>query len=156
MRHFSEKAYRSLKCVCSVAYDLAGGNTLFQHSTRVVVSQLSKYASLNEDDEKSYMPIDVAVDLDRAAGSPVITGTMAQLLGFRLEPLTAAAAEADKLSERDAHKLLAEAMDVSQALLAAFGDGRIDALERKRLRVELREVIRAAEAILAKLDEEVA
>ncbi|TBZ94489.1 phage regulatory CII family protein [Rhizobium leguminosarum] len=156
MRHFSEKAYRSLKCVCSVAYDLAGGNTLFQHSTRVVVSQLSKYASLNQDDEKSYMPIDVAVDLDRAAGSPIITGTMAQLLGFRLEPLTATAAEADKLSERDAHKLLAEAMDVSQALLAAFADGRIDALERKRLRVELREVIRAAETILAKLDEEVA
>jgi hypothetical protein len=156
VRHFSEKAYRSLKCVCSVAYDLAGGNTLFQHSTRVVVSQLSKYASLNEDDEKSYMPIDVAVDLDRAAGSPVITGTMAQLLGFRLEPLAAALADADKLSERDAHKLLAEAMDVSQALLAAFADGRIDALERKRLRVELREVIRAAEAILAKLDEEVA
>ncbi|MGO7901597.1 phage regulatory CII family protein [Rhizobium ruizarguesonis] len=156
MRHFSEKAYRSLKCVCSVAYDLAGGNTLFQHSTRVVVSQLSKYASLNQDDEKSYMPIDVAVDLDRAAGSPVITGTMAQLLGFRLEPLSAAVAESDKLSERDAHKLLAEAMDVSQALLAAFADGRIDALERKRLRVELREVIRAAETILAKLDEEVA
>ncbi|NEJ10449.1 hypothetical protein GR238_34365 [Rhizobium leguminosarum] len=156
MRHFSEKAYRSLKCVCSVAYDLAGGNTLFQHSTRVVVSQLSKYASLNEDDEKSYMPIDVAVDLDRAAGSPIVTGTMAQLLGFRLEPLTAAAAEADKLSERDAHKLLAEAMDVSQALLGAFADGRIDALERKRLRVELREVIRAAETILAKLDDEVA
>ncbi|TAU98147.1 hypothetical protein ELI38_20290 [Rhizobium leguminosarum] len=156
MRHFSEKAYRSLKCVCSVAYDLAGGNTLFQHSTRVVVSQLSKYASLNEDDEKSYMPIDVAVDLDRAAGSPIITGTMAQLLGFRLEPLGAAAAEADKLSERDAHKLLAEAMDVSQALLAAFADGRVDALEKKRLRVELREVIRAAETVLAKLDEEVA
>jgi hypothetical protein len=156
MRHFSEKAYRSLKCVCSVAYDLAGGNTLFQHSTRVVVSQLSKYASLNEDDEKSYMPIDVAVDLDRAAGSPIITGTMAQLLGFRLEPLSAAVTEADKLSERDAHKLLAEAMDVAQALLAAFADGRIDALERKRLRVELREVIRAAETILAKLDEEVA
>lgn len=156
MRHFSEKAYRSLKCVCSVAYDLAGGNTLFQHSTRVVVSQLSKYASLNEDDEKSYMPIDVAVDLDRAAGSPVITGTMAQLLGFRLEPLSAAVADAEKLSERDAHKLLSEAMDVSQALLAAFADGRIDALERKRLRVELREVIRAAETILAKLDEEAA
>jgi hypothetical protein len=156
VRHFSEKAYRSLKCVCSVAYDLAGGNTLFQHSTRVVVSQLSKYASLNEDDEKSYMPIDVAVDLDRAAGSPIITGTMAQLLGFRLEPLASTAAEADKLSERDAHKLLAEAMDVSQVLLAAFADGRIDALERKRLRVELREVIRAAETILAKLDEEVA
>jgi hypothetical protein len=156
VRHFSEKAYRSLKCVCSVAYDLAGGNTLFQHSTRVVVSQLSKYASLNEDDEKSYMPIDVAVDLDRAAGSPIITGTMAQLLGFRLEPLSAAVAEGDKLSERDAHKLLSEAMDVSQALLAAFADGRIDALERKRLRVELREVIRAAEMILAKLDEEVA
>lgn len=153
MRAFSETSYRGLKAVCGVAYGLVGGNTLFAHSTRVVVSQLSKYASFKEEDEKSFMPIDVAVDLDRAAQSPIITGTMAKMLGYRLEPLLETLAAAEKLSENDAHTILSEAMDVSKALLEAFKDGRIDALERKILRRELRELIRASEMVLAKLDE---
>jgi hypothetical protein len=153
VRAFSEKDYRGLKSICSVAYDLVGGSTLFQTMTRVVVSQLSKYASFGKDDEKSFMPIDVAIDLDRMAQSPVITGHMAQLLGYRLEPLRAALACPDDLSERDAHRILSEAMDVSRELFAAFADGKIDALERKRLRLQLRELIRVAEWILCKLEE---
>lgn len=153
MRAFPETSYRGLKAICGVAYGLVGGNTLFAHSTRVVVSQLSKYASFNEEDEKSFMPIDVAVDLDRAAQSPIVTGTMAKMLGYRLEPIQETAAVAEKLSENDAHLILSEAMDVSKAILEARKHGHTDALERKSLRRELRELIRAAELVLIKIDE---
>jgi hypothetical protein len=153
VRAFSETAYRGLKSICAVAYDVVGGSTLFQTRTRVVVSQLSKYASFKEEDEKSFMPIDVAIDLDRMAQSPIITGHMAAALGYRLEPLRDALSCEDILSERDAHRVLSEAMDVSRELLAAFADGKLDALERKRLRTEIRELIRAAEWVLCKIDE---
>ncbi|MBO9099981.1 MULTISPECIES: phage regulatory CII family protein [unclassified Rhizobium] len=152
MRAFSEISYRSLKRICGVAYGLVGGNTLFAHTTRVSVSQLSKYASFKLEDEGTYMPIDVAIDLDLAAQSPMITSQMAELLGYRLEPI-GNTGSAGKLSVADAHVVLSEAMDVSQAILKAFEDGRVDALEKKQLRQELCELIRASQLILAKIDE---
>lgn len=154
MRAFSEQQYDSLKRSCDVSYLVGGGVSLIFRMTRLKgTSQLTKYASTNEEDKETFMPIDVALDVDRAAHTPIITGKMAEMLGYRLEPLMASIEGSDALSERDAHNILSEAMDVSKALLAAFADGRIDALERKQLRRELRELIRAAEIILAKLDD---
>ena len=154
MRAFSEQQYDGLKKACDVGYIVAGGVSLFLRLTRLRgTSQLTKYASSNEDDRETFMPIDVAVDLDRAARTPIVTGAMAALLGYRLEPLSASVADAEKLSEKDAHHILSEAMDVSRTLLAAYADGRIDAAERRQLRREVRELIRAAEIILAKLEE---
>jgi hypothetical protein len=154
VRAFSEQQYDTLKRACDVGYVVAGGHSLFLRLTRLRgTSQLTKYASSNEDDRDTYMPLDVAVDLDRASRTPIVTGAMAALLGYRLEPLSASIIDTEKLTERDAHNILSEAMDVSKALLAAFADGRIDALERKQLRREIRELIRAAEVILAKLED---
>lgn len=152
MRAFSEISYRSLKRICGVAYGLVGGNTLFAHSTRVSVSQLSKYASFKEEDDKSYMPIDVAIDLDLAAQSPMIVGQMAALLGYRLERI-AVAEHIGPLSAGDAHTLLSEAMDVSKTILKASEDGHYDSLEKKQIRHELCELIRVAQVTLSKIDE---
>ena len=68
---------------------------------------------------------------------------------------TAGAAEATPAPAASAGHASPEAIEeLSLAdIAAAFADGRIDALERKQLRRELRELIRAAEIILAKLDD---
>lgn len=153
MRRFSEADYFSLKRVLDVAYEMAGGNTLFQHVTRVVVSQLSKYASTDEDCHKTFMPIDVAIDLDLAAKQPIVTAKMAELLGYRLEPLAQRIAIAEPLSEKDSLTIMDEATALWQLVRAAYADGRIDALEKKQLRLKLHELIRAAQTIIAKLDE---
>lgn len=154
MRTVSDEEIRSLKGATDAAYTLGGGVTKFPLLTRVNVSTLSKYASFNEENEDFLIPVDVAIEADRRAKSPVILSTMAEILGFRLERARGAMIDDAPLSERDAHVVLSEAMDVSRELLAAFADGRIDALEKKRLRKELRELIRSAEKILDKLDGE--
>lgn len=152
VRRFSERDYLALKRAPDVAYDLAGGPSLVQHGTRVVVSQLSKYASEQDDHLKTFMPIDVAVDVDRAAKSPVITSRMAEMLGFRLVPLDEAVKAEPGLSEGDALQIMDEATELWRMTRAAFADGRIDALEKKTLCLQLHQLIRAAGAILEKLE----
>lgn len=153
MRRFSETEYLSLKRVLDVAYELAGGVTVFQYVTRVVTSQLSKYASTDAENERKFIPVDIAVDLDRAAKRPMITGKMAELLGYRLEPLENRISIVGPLSETDALLIMDEATVLWRMTRDAFADGRIDALERKQLRLKLHELIRAASRIIQKLDE---
>ncbi|KQY71335.1 hypothetical protein ASD52_06530 [Ensifer sp. Root142] len=160
MRLISDETIVSLKGIVDACYRLGGGVTSFALLTRVGVSTLVKYASRGDrrDDGRdeyieTMIPIDIALEADMRAGSPIITSEMARHLGFRLEPLATAASKGSALSERDAHLVLSEAMDVSKALLKAFEDGRIDALERRQLGTELRELIRAATDVLARLED---
>ncbi|MFP3325730.1 hypothetical protein R0K05_21985, partial [Planococcus sp. SIMBA_160] len=84
--------------------------------TRVSTSQLSKYASFGEDNVDSFAPIDVAVEIDRAAKSPTITKEMAALLGYELVPVGIRddiAASPAPISEKDAMRIMKEGMDVS-------------------------------------------
>ncbi|CAN7686726.1 hypothetical protein LJR098_002290 [Rhizobium sp. LjRoot98] len=122
--------------------------------TRVGVSTLSKYASNSDEFRESLIPVDIAVEADRRAGSPIIIKEAARQLGYQLTPLQEALRSGTRISERDAHVILSEAMDVSRGLISAFEDGKIDSLERKQLRKELRELIRAAEDILHRMEDE--
>ncbi|HEY0120572.1 MAG TPA: hypothetical protein VGC14_02225 [Rhizobium sp.] len=152
MRRFSETEYFSLKRVLDVAYELAGGVTVFQYVTRVVTSQLSKYASTDTENEKRFIPVDVALDLDRAARKPVVTAKMAELLGYRLEPMEQRIQGDSPLSENDALLIMDEATALWRMARQAFADGRLDALEKQQLRLKLHELIRAAMQIIPKLD----
>lgn len=154
MRTVSEEEVRTLKGATEAACKLGGGVTNFALLTRVNVASLSKYASINEEYRENLIPVDVAIEADRWAKSPVILTSMATMLGYRLERIAGRIEPGAPLSERDAHHIMSEAMDVSRELLAAFENGRIDAADRKRLRKELRELIRAAQQILDKLDDE--
>ena len=153
VRRFSETEYSSLKRMLDVAYELAGGVTVFQYVTRVVTSQLSKYASTDVENEKKFIPVDIALDLDRAAKQPIVTAKMAELLGYRLEPLEQRIEVAKPLSESDALEIMDEATLLWRMTRQAFADGRIDALERKQLRLKLHELIRAASKIIQQLDD---
>jgi len=156
LRTISEQEQRSLKAATDGAYVLGGGISCLLPFTRVGVSTLSKYASYNDEHHDSFIPTDVAIEIDRRAKSPVIVRAMAALLGFDLVPVAASDTELSQsplpLSEKDAHRVMSESMDVSQAILTALDDGRIDALERRGIAKELRESIRAQEDVLRRLE----
>jgi len=141
-----------LKGATEASFKLGGGLTSFALLARVGVSTLSKYASVSEEFRDNVIPVDIAVEADRRAGSPIIIGEAARQLGFDLVPSGGAEA-AKPVTEADAHRVLYEATDVSRAILDAKADGKIDALERKRIAQEAREAIRALEQVLAGLEE---
>lgn len=160
MRRFSETDYLSLKRVLDVAYELAGGVSVLRHVTRVSISQLSKYTSAVKSalddprsDEKTFIPVDVAIDVDRAAKEPLITAKMAELLGYRLVAAEERVANAGALSVEDAFRVIDEATDFWRLVREAFADGRIDALEKQQLRFKIGELIRAAHVISEKLED---
>jgi hypothetical protein len=152
VRTISEVEVRSIKSATEASYTLGGGVTAFPDLTRVNVSTLSKYASFNDEFTETVIPCDVAIEADRRAKSPAITSAMARALGFRLVPAEADTANGP-LTERDAHRVLSETMDLSKTILDALLDHRIDALERKKIAREAREAMRAIEQVLIKLEE---
>ncbi len=143
----------SLKGATEASFKLGGGLTSFALLARVGVSSLSKYASVSPDFRENVVPVDIAVEADRRAGSPIIIGEAAKQLGFELVPIAGQSA-AKPVTEADAHRILKETMDVAQAIIAARADGKVDSLERKEISQEAREAIRALQAVLAGLEEE--
>ncbi|MCD4511516.1 hypothetical protein LQT97_09725 [Brucella pseudogrignonensis] len=154
MRTISEQEQRSLKSATDGAYALAGGISNILPFTRVGTSTLSKYASFNDEHHDSFMPLDVVIEVERKAKSPTIIKQAAELLGYELVPMAAREDGGDNhaLTAMDAHRVMSETMDVSQAVLTALEDGRIDAGERKLIAKEAREAMRALEDLLRKVE----
>lgn len=143
----------SLKGATEASFKLGGGLTSFAMlgGARVGVSTLSKYASVSEEFRDNVIPVDIAVEADKRARSPIIIGEAARQLGYGLSPL-AGQVEGKPLTEAAALKVLHEANDVSRAIVAAIADGNIDALDRKKIAQEAREAIRALQEVLAGLE----
>ena len=154
MRTISEQEQRSLKSATDGAYALAGGISCILPFTRVGTSTLSKYASFNDEHHDSFVPLDVAIEIDRKAQTPTIIRQAAALLGFDL--VSASDLQGDEnnslVTAMDAHRVMSETMDVSQAVLTALDDGRIDAGERKLIAKEVREAMRALQDLLCKVE----
>lgn len=153
MRTISEQEQRSLKSATDGAYALAGGISNILPFTRVGTSTLSKYASFNDEHHDSFMPIDVVIEVERKAQTPTIIRQAAALLGFELVALRAVRdGDVQAVTAMDAHRVMSETMDVSQAVLSALEDGRIDAGERKLIAKEVREAMRALQDLLCKVE----
>ena len=155
MRLISEQSILALKGLTDACYRLGGGVSSFALLTRVTISTLVKYATLGErrDDgshehSQTMIPIDIAIEADMRAGSPIIIGGAADLLGYALVPKESAP-EGRRLTDLHAHTVLAETMDVSRAIIEAGKDGHYDALERRTINQEAREAIRALEQVVA-------
>lgn len=151
MRSLSEIGLRALKAATAASYDLGGGVSLLSQLLRMSVATVSKYASFNPEHSENFIRIDLAVEADRRAGTPVIVSAMARELGFRLEPLHGAF-RTDAITEADAMRIMDEAGDVWRTARAAFADGRLDAAERRALRQEVLQLMRACECLLSRLD----
>ncbi len=153
MRTISEQEQRSLKSATDGAYALAGGISNILPFTRVGTSTLSKYASFNGEHHDSFMPIDVVIEVERKAQTPTIIRQAAALLGFDLVAVSSVQdGDVQAVTAMDAHRVMSETMDVSQAVLTALEDGRIDAGERKLIAKEVREAMRALQDLLCKVE----
>ncbi|MBK3745837.1 hypothetical protein G3A39_42530, partial [Paraburkholderia aspalathi] len=87
MRTISDIEQRTLKSATDGAYVLSGGISRVLDFTRVGTASLSKYASFNDEFRESFIPIDVAIEIDRRAKTPTIVKEMAALLGYELRPI---------------------------------------------------------------------
>lgn len=146
IRTISDEEIRILKGDTEGSYKLGGGVTGFENFTRVSVGKLSEYASFDERYEKRLIPVDVAIEADRRAKSPVIVKSMARMLGYDLVPI-GARSPGRQVTEHDALRVVLEVQDVARAIKDAREDGDVDALDRKTIRKELREAMRALEEV---------
>ena len=152
MRTISEEERRGLKAATDASLKLGGGPTDFPLLTRVKVASLSRYASFNDENAEDFIPIDVAVEADRRAKSPVIVSAMARKLGYKLVVDDDAPIEARTITETDAIDLMSETMDVVRALQSAQGSGTLSsAAAKKAISKEIHEAIRELKEMLVNL-----
>lgn len=152
MRSISDKQGKTLKAAARRSVDMAGGGGAFQYRTRVTEAQLSKYVSPNDDNAKNFMPIDVAIEADMEAGSPIILTAMAELLGCRVVQVDHPAAfAASPLTFKDGLRIANEAADVVRAITEALEDENVDALEKKLITRQADEAIKALQDVLQRV-----
>lgn len=153
MRTISEPERRTLKSATDGAYLLAGGVSCIDAFTRVSIASLSKYASLNTEYDKHFIPLDIAVEVDRRAKSPVLIKAAAGILGYEVIPLKQHFHDHAPLAEKDAHYVLQRGMALYKAIHDAFADdGKVDALERKIIIAEARKATQAIDEVLQRLE----
>lgn len=150
MRVISDRDLKKLKAATRFSVDGAGGSEEFQKATRVRQGQLSKYGLAGDEHMETFVPIDVAVEADLEAGSPIITEMMAKLQGYRLVRDEAGTPEAG-LTHRDISALNAEVGDVTRLAIEALDDGKVDAREKRDLMRELTDLKAQIAVIESKL-----
>ena len=147
MRSLSGKQSMLLKAATRRSVDMAGGGESFSHRTRVRATQLSKYGSTSE--PETFMPLDVAVEADLEAGVPIILSAMAELLGYKLVPVSAE--PAGELGPNDALRIANEMGDVIRTITEAMADGHVDAADRRTICREIDEAKAALRDVLNKV-----
>jgi len=139
VRAISDKQALALKAATRRAVDMAGGSESFQYVTRVGQGQLSKYGLTGEDHQSSFMPIDIALEADLEAGSPVIIEKLAALMGYRLVR-DDTAQEAKSLALADVARLSARVGAFAETAVDALDDGHVSAGEERDLLRELNKI----------------
>lgn len=118
--------------------------------TRVDAPTLVNYGAVSQ--HNCLMPIDIAIDVCRDLGAPLIVEEMARLLGFRLVPLDQAEGDGGEVGYADLAAVSKESNDVVSKLADALADGPLDGAERREVRKEIAEDI----ATLYRLDRKIA
>lgn len=126
-RPSTEAQRLALKSASGGALRLAGGGDAFALSTRIEAPRLSNCC--NPMDAGAFLPVDVALDADLAAGAPVITAALAAAQGYDLTPREAPAGQTVTLD--GLAQLSRDIGAVVPALATALADGRLDAAERR-------------------------
>ena len=137
MRPSHEQQRNALKNAFKHLVRLAGGGT-FADMTRVNGPALSKYGSISEPDH--HAPIDVVLDAELQAETPIITMLLADLQGFEL--VRRAPVKAARINVQDMHVVLSGAVRVADEIRKALDDGRVDAGERLAIANEIKRTIR--------------
>jgi hypothetical protein len=104
--------------------------------TRLSKPCLSKAGSAQDD---YFAPMDAVLDLELAAGDPLVTRAMARAQGYRLVAMDAAQSALDLMQATAQYAALLG--DWSKDLVAAQADGRMTASEREKLINDVRALI---------------
>lgn len=133
MRSISDDHRKKLKAATRRAIKAAGGGDSFAHVTRVSESQLSKYGLATEEHEDAFIPVDVALEADLEAGTPVIASALAAAQGFRLVR-DGDARDSRLLGFADISEIgVAFAAFQARMHEALADDGRVDEGERRKI-----------------------
>lgn len=139
MRPSNEHERNLLKSATRRALNQVGTADAFSQETRVQAPALSKYAANHE--HSSFIPIDVALDLDRAAGTPAILTEFAALQGYGL------VASSGKSRAQPCVSMIGPIIrttgDVSAVTLDALADGKLTPNERNAIVSEIDEAMAA-------------
>ncbi|MCG6115074.1 MAG: hypothetical protein MEQ84_07730 [Mesorhizobium sp.] len=147
LRETTPQERRALSMSVRRAAKLGGGAASVQHMTRVGEADLSRYGAPEQDDR--HCPVDVAIDLDRMAGSPVIVAAMASLLGYRL--VAEARAPGAEMCLREVARISTESSEVVAAVLDAMADGKLCEADRRRINMEIEEACRVLRSVQGRL-----
>lgn len=128
----------ALKAATRRAITLAGGPVAASKELRVDAGRLSRYGS---PDDALYVPIDVALELDKLAGDNIILRAWADLHGF---DLVARDRDADQLA-RDVTSLAGcvarESGELISSTIDAVSDGKLTPREAQKIHDEAADVI---------------
>ncbi|AJY44684.1 hypothetical protein [Martelella endophytica] len=151
MRAISDEDGRKLKAATRRAVKAAGGGDALSLTTRVSEGQLSKYGLASEDHQDTYIPLDVALEADREAGSPIIAAALAAAQGFRLVPEDAED-PAQGLDYRDVTTVgVAFSSFQSRMHEALSDDGKVDEGERRAILRDFDRLMRALFQIMGRV-----
>ena len=134
-RPFSAADYSQLKSATKRATEAAGPLVEIARRTRIDAATISRAGNHNE---SNYIPIDVAIDMDRMSGDAVILRTMARALGYRLVPVDAPEFSAD-LRLKAGH-VARESGELIAKTLEALSDGELSPREAMEIDHEAADV----------------
>jgi hypothetical protein len=135
-------AVRRVIAICGDAKDVA-------QLTAVNASMLSLYCAPHEEDR--HARIDVALDLDLAAGEPVIARALAAAQGYELVR-TSAVEGAGKIELGDLGRLRRESFEAEETMLASVAESQLTAAKRRKILKELADLRQAITSIEAKVE----
>ncbi len=135
MKPFTDAQF-AFKAAARRAVQMAGGPNAAALVTRADAARLSRYGNL---DAPEFAPIDVAFDLDKAAGDHVMLRAWADLLGYDLTPRNADATAVADLTHA-AGQVARESGELISAAIEAGADGNLTPNEARRLDEEAAEL----------------
>lgn len=127
-RPYQAADYAMLKSATQKAAKLAGPLAEICQHTRLDAGTISRAGNMAE---SNYLPLDVAVDLDKLAGDDVILRAMARLRGYELVPIKKAHEAIDLV--RDAGAAAKETGEMVKAIADAARDGRYTPREAREI-----------------------
>lgn len=140
MRQFAPVEYAAVKTTTQMLVQSLGGVDAAAGVTRVGRSQLSDYGLLTSD---KFCPVDVLMDMEHVAATPVITSMLARIAGFSLVRILPARAK-NELAALLA-RIGKDTGDLFATAAHALGHKTPTPVERRNLLRELEDLKRAAE-----------
>lgn len=123
----------AVKAAVRRAVTLAGGPTAAAQSTRVCAALLSRYGNIHSPE---FAPVDVCVDLDRAAGDHVVLRALADLAGFELVLRDEAADQLARDVTALAGSIAKDSGDLVSTAIDATRAGKLSVNEAQRIDTE--------------------